>query len=89
MKSLQPGDCVKLREGTYGRVRAKLENDKWKVRVRRANGSSHHFLVYASGELKKTSCPKGWMSPEGYNRYLKTTLRKMKERQKKHVSDRN
>jgi hypothetical protein len=27
-------------------------------------------------------CPKGWMSPEGYNRYLKTTLAKLRARQR-------
>jgi len=30
--------------------------------------------------LEPVSCPKGWMSPEGYQRYLRVTLRKMRAR---------
>ena len=28
----------------------------------------------------RIQCPKGWMSPKGYTRYLKTTLEKMHQR---------
>ncbi len=36
--------------------------------------------MFAAGELKRVDCPKGWMSPGGYVRYLKVTLAKMRQR---------
>jgi hypothetical protein len=48
--------------------------------VRRTTGKSHQFLDVPAADLEKVDCPKGWMSPEGYNRYLKTTLTKQRER---------
>jgi len=32
--------------------------------------------------LKHVDCPRGWMSPDGYVRYLKTTLKKLAARQR-------
>jgi hypothetical protein len=32
-------------------------------------------------EAERVDCPKGWMSPDGYARYLETTLAKMRQRQ--------
>jgi len=33
-------------------------------------------------DLRRVDCPKGWMSPAGYLRYLRVTLAKMRQRQK-------
>lgn len=76
------GDCVKIPDGRIGRVREK--NDAtYKVRVKRKTSDTHQFLQYSAAELEKVDCPGGWMSPDGYNRYLRKTLAKMRERQKR------
>ena len=72
------GDCVKLPDGRIGRVREVKE--KIKIRVRRKTSNTHQFLYFEKNELQKVDCPKGWMSPEGYKRYLKVTLEKMRKR---------
>jgi hypothetical protein len=77
--SIQPGDCVRLRDGRAARVRERAD-DKCKVRVRRTTSKSHQFLTLMSDELERIECPKGWMSPSGYNRYLAVTLAKMRQR---------
>jgi hypothetical protein len=41
----------------------------------------HQFLTFTAAELPRVECPNGWMSPEGYARYLKVTLGKMRQRQ--------
>ena len=74
------GDCVKLPDGRIGRVRAR-SGGKVKVRVRRTTSATHQFVWFAAEELAPAECPKGWMSPTGYRRYLKVTLAKMKQRQ--------
>jgi hypothetical protein len=79
--AVKPGDCVKIPDGRTARVREK-KNGKIRVRVKRENSDSNQFLYFKSSELKKTDCPEGWMSPDGYNRYLKKTLAKMKQRKK-------
>lgn len=76
---IRNGDCVKLPDGRIGRVRGKVTG-KYKVRVRRNTSNTHQFLMFSATELKRIDCPKGWMSPEGYNRYLKTTLAKLRKR---------
>ncbi len=76
------GDCVKIPDGRIGRVREKV-NGKFKVRVRRKTSVNHQFLMFSSSELKKVPCPQGWMSTKGYNRYLKITLEKMRQRLRK------
>ena len=73
------GDCVRIPDGRIGRVR-EVSGGKYRVRVRRATSATHQFLMFASGDLERVDCPKGWMSPEGYARYLKITLAKMRER---------
>lgn len=80
MVRLKEGVCVKIPDGRIGRVREKNERGEWKIRVRRISLRSHQFLYFKSRDLKIVDCPKGWMSVEGYNSYLKTTLRKMKKR---------
>ncbi len=76
---IREGDCVIIPDGRIARVR-EVSEGRYKVRVRRQTSRMHQFLLFAENELKHTECPKGWMSPEGYNRYLKVTLDKMKKR---------
>jgi hypothetical protein len=80
-KSIVIGGCVKIPDGRIGRVRERI-NNRYKVRVRRKSSASHQFLSFDAAELKPIDCPKGWMSVEGYKRYLKLTLAKMKIRKK-------
>jgi hypothetical protein len=75
------GGCVKLPDGRIGRVRARSAKG-YKVRVQRKTSRIHQFVVVPVEKLKPIQCPKGWMSPTGYNRYLKTTLEKMRKRQR-------
>jgi hypothetical protein len=37
--------------------------------------------MFGAADLRRVDCPKGWMSPAGYLRYLKLTLAKMRQRQ--------
>jgi hypothetical protein len=80
-KSITIGGCVKLPDGRIGRVRERSAKG-YKVRVLRKTSRTHQFVVVPAEDLKIVSCPQGWMSPDGYNRYLKTTLEKMRKRQK-------
>jgi hypothetical protein len=81
-KNIHPGDCVKISDGRIARVRD-IDKGTVRVRVRRTTSKTHQFLKVPQAELRKVACPKGWMSAEGYNRYLKTTLAKMKTRARK------
>ncbi len=74
------GECVRLVDGRVGRVRGR-RGSLVKVRVRRRTSSTHQFVMCRTETLERVPCPKGWMSPEGYRRYLSITLRKMRERQ--------
>ncbi len=76
---IAPGDCVKLPDGRMARVR-EMRGSIVRVRVRRKTSKTHQFLDLPLKDLIKAPCPKGWMSPEGYNRYLKVTLEKMRLR---------
>lgn len=76
---IQLGDCVQIPDGRIGRVWDK-HGGAWIVRVRRKTSKSHQLLFFQRNELKVVACPKGWMSPEGYNRYLEITLVKMRQR---------
>ncbi|MGC2571159.1 MAG: hypothetical protein WA364_06575 [Candidatus Nitrosopolaris sp.] len=78
---INSGDCVKIPDGRIARVRD-ISKSEYRVRVRRKKSENHQFLKFAKKELTKVQCPKGWMNPEGYNRYLKVTLAKMKEKMK-------
>lgn len=77
--SIKPGVCVKIPDGRIGRVRDK-NNGEWRIRVKRKTSNSHQFIYYKSKYLKIVSCPPGWMSIDGYNKYLKKTLAKMREK---------
>jgi hypothetical protein len=73
------GDCVLLPDGRVGRVRD-ASGRKYRVRVRRTTSATHQFLMFEGVDLKRAKCPKGWMSPDGYVSYLRTTLLKMRKR---------
>ena len=79
-RTFRVGDCVRIPDGRIGRVR-EVSGGKYRVRVRRATSATHQFLMFAARDLKRVDCPKGWMSPEGYVRYLEATLAKMRQRQ--------
>ena len=79
-KTFQVGDCVQIPDGRIGRVR-EIMGPHCKVRVRRTTSETHQLLKLIADDLKRVDCPKGWMSPEGYARYLDTTLAKMRERE--------
>ncbi len=79
-RTFHVGDCVRIPDGRIGRVR-EVAGRTYRVRVRRATSATHQFLMFAAGDLKRVDCPKGWMSPDGYARYLRITLAKMRQRQ--------
>lgn len=74
------GDCVRIPDGRIGRVR-EVTGHQYKVRVQRKTSKTHQFLKLSGEELERVECPKGWMSPEGYVRYLDATLAKMRQRE--------
>ena len=76
------GDCVLIPDGRLGRAR-EVSGLKFRVRVRRKTSMTHQFLIFESKDLKRANCPKGWMSREGYVRYLTKTLAKMRLRRAK------
>ncbi len=78
-KNIRPGDCVRLPDGRIARVRGAAKG-AYRVRVQRTTSKTHQFLSFPEKELRKIACPQGWMSPEGYNRYLKVTLEKARKR---------
>ncbi len=81
LDDISPGDCVKTPDGRIARVReVSAKKRGYRVRVRRMSGRTSQFLMFTRGELESVPCPKGWMSPEGYNRYLQATLEKMRQR---------
>lgn len=81
-KAIANGDCVRLRDGRIARVRQKV-GAAFRLRVRRKTSATHQFLLVDAADLEPVPCPKGWMSPEGYRRYLRQTLRKMRERNRR------
>jgi hypothetical protein len=76
------GDCVRVPDGRIGRVRA-VEKGGYRVRLQRRTSKTHQFQTFRAGELTRVACPKGWMSPDGYRRYLKPTLAKLRKRQRR------
>ena len=75
------GDCVRVPDGRIGRVRA-IDAGRYRVRVQRRTSKTHQFLLLHASELRRVECPAGWMSPDGYRRYLEPTLAKLRERQR-------
>jgi hypothetical protein len=88
MRSIREGDCVIVPDGRIGRVREKA-GDSYRVRLRRKTSNTHQFMTFRTGQLTLVECPKGWMTPEGYLRYLRTTLAKMRARQAKQRRSKN
>jgi len=84
---LRNGDCVRLSDGRIGRVRKK-NGDLLTVRVRRETSDTHQFVACRALDIERIPCPKGWMSPAGYCRYLRATLAKLRRRQIKAGADR-
>lgn len=82
MTKISIGSCVQIPDGRIGRVRD-IKGADYIVRVRRTKSETHQFLTLHNADLMGISCPAGWMSPDGYNRYLKITLAKMKQREAK------
>lgn len=80
VRAFRVGDCVRIPDRRIGRVR-ETNGQKFRIRVRRKTSATHQFLTYSATDLKRVHCPQGWMSPEGYARYLKVTLAKMQQRQ--------
>ncbi|MGI8546241.1 MAG: hypothetical protein ACR2M1_02740 [Gemmatimonadaceae bacterium] len=80
--AIEHGACVKIPDGRIARVRDGADG-AYRVRVKRKTSKSHTFLELHERDLTAVDCPKGWMSPAGYRRYLKTTLEKMRVRNKK------
>jgi hypothetical protein len=81
-EKIKSGDCVKIPDGRIARVRDNFKGI-YRVRVRRETSQTHQFLEFNQNDLSKVDCPPGWMSPEGYNRYMKITLHKMQFRKQK------
>jgi hypothetical protein len=84
-RPVRPADCVRLLDGRIGRVRAR-SGDEVLVRVRRKTSQTHQFVRLPAGKLRRIDCPDGWMSPEGYARYLRVTLEKMRRRTRTRVA---
>jgi hypothetical protein len=80
-RSLQIGDCVRIPDGRIARVRGRI-GGKIRVRVRRKTSETNQFLLFPASRLAEVPSPQGWMSPEGYRRYLRKTLAKQRSRQK-------
>ena len=78
-RPIRIGDCARIPDGRVGRLGEKSVNG-YNVRVRRMTSKTHQFLLFSRSEIKPVDCPRGWMSPDGYNRYLKITLAKMRRR---------
>ncbi len=78
-RSIRVADCVRLPDGRIGRVRA-IRGSNVRVRVRRRTSPTHQFVLVRATALRRVECPKGWMSPTGYARYLRITLAKMRAR---------
>ena len=76
---INSGDCVRLHDGRIGRIR-EIFKKSTEFEYRRKNSKNHQVIKVTSGDITRIQCPKGWMSPDGYNRYLKQTLSKMKKR---------
>jgi hypothetical protein len=79
---IRAGDCVRIPDGRIGRVR-NVGRGGCRVRVRRKTSQTHQFLMFAATDLRRVDCPKGWMSPEGYLLYLRVTLEKMRQRNRR------
>jgi hypothetical protein len=78
-RSIRVADCVRVPDGRIGRVRTLSKNGAL-VRVRRKTSETHQLLQLPARKLRRIDCPDGWLSPQGYARYLRVTLAKMRKR---------
>ena len=69
------GDCVRIADGRPGRVRSARAGTV-RVRVRRRGRTTDELLDLPAAELSAIDPPKGWMSPEGYNRRVNAIRRR-------------
>ncbi len=67
---IQPRGCVRLPDGRVGRVREHV-GDALRVRVRRTMSISQQFVLTKTAQVERICCP------EGYNRYLTVSLKRM------------
>ena len=77
--TLRVGDCVRVPDGRIGRLRERVRG-RWKVRVRRRTSKTHQFLVLDASEVAAVGTPAGWMSADGYRRYLRAVRAAAKKR---------
>lgn len=75
-RDIKVGDCVKIPDERIGRVRS-IDNGMVKIRIRRKSGKSNEFVTLHRSQIAIVPCPQGWMSPDGYRKYLQKTLEKM------------
>jgi hypothetical protein len=80
--TIREGDCVRIPDGRIARVREET-GGALRVRVKRRTSDTHQFVLIAAHDLEPIECPRGWMSPDGYRRYLAQTLGKMRARRKR------
>ena len=69
-EAVRVGDCVRVPDGRIGRVREK-QRGQLKIRVRRRTSKTHQFVLLAKDDVAAVECPEGWMSPDGYRRYMR------------------
>ena len=86
-RSIRSGDCVRITDGRIGRLRS-LSGARYRIRVRRRTSKTHEFITIPARDVRWVECPKGWMSPGGYIRYLRATLAKMRDREAAKVRER-
>ena len=69
-EAVRVGDCVRVPDGRIGRVRGRVRG-RLRIRVRRRTSKTHQFVLLAKDEVAAVECPDGWMSPDGYRRYMR------------------
>ena len=69
-EAVRVGDCVRVPDGRIGRVRGRVHG-QLRIRVRRRTSKTHQFVLLAKDEVAAVECPDGWMSPDGYRRYMR------------------
>ena len=69
-EAVRIGDCVRVPDGRIGRVRENRRG-RLKIRVRRRTSKTHQFVLLAVDDVAAVECPEGWMSPDGYRRYMR------------------
>jgi hypothetical protein len=81
-RPLTLGDCARIPDGRVGLVRERL-GKMIGVRVRRTTSATDQFVLFRTTDLARVQCSAGRMSPAGCVRYLRATLAKMQQRQRR------